>query len=130
MSNDGRRRRAVRAHAEAKPGVPQPGERRDPAAEQRVRARAVRRRDVVADEQLELLVVEMDAVRADDLRAEQPVLGEDPDGVRRDAHAAEHVGERAAPGARPTRPRLRSRRSASSPARPARSRPATARATR
>ena len=50
-----RRRGAVRRDADPDSGVPKRRQGRDPAAEERVRARAVRDRDVVCGEQLDLL---------------------------------------------------------------------------
>src|SRR5205814_7995830 len=67
----GRRGGAVRAEADAQAGGAQLGERRDPAAEERVRARAVDDGDVVPGEQLELLRVEMHAVGGDDSLREE-----------------------------------------------------------
>src|SRR5262249_50710183 len=85
----------VRAEADAEARGAQLREWRDPAAEERVRAWAVHDRDVVSREQLDLLVVEVDAVRGDDAGREEPELGEL--GDRGGAAAF----ERAVPRARP-----------------------------
>ena len=64
-------------------------ERRDPAAEQGVRARAVRDGDAVLGEQGDLLRVDLDAVRRDDALVEQAGGGEAADAalpVRLDEH--------------------------------------------
>ena len=66
-----RRRRRVGAEPDADAGRPQAGERRGAAAEQRVRARAVRDRDVAGcASSCDLVVVEVDAVRAEKLGPE------------------------------------------------------------
>ena len=67
-----RRRGAVRRDADADARLAQRRERGDAAAEDPVRARAVRDRDVVLGEERDLLLVGLDAVRGDDVRAEQP----------------------------------------------------------
>ena len=60
----------VRAEADADARRAQVGERRDPAAEQRVRARAVRDRHAALGEQGDLGVVHLDAVRAEQVGPE------------------------------------------------------------
>ena len=55
------------------------GERRDPAAEERIRAGAVGDGNVVPREQLELVVGQLDAVRGDDLRSQEAGGRETPD---------------------------------------------------
>ncbi len=84
---------AVGGDADADAGLAQRSEWRHPAAEDAVRARAVGDGDVVGREDLDLLLVGLDAVRGDDVRVEQPRLRERPDAGRA-RWRNEHVRER------------------------------------
>jgi hypothetical protein len=98
-----RGRGAVRADADPHAGRDQSAERRDPAAEDGVRARAVRNRDVVLCEQADLLVVCLDTVRGRDAFVQHADLGELPDRSRavRRAEQVRVLGPRAAAGGDP-----------------------------
>src|SRR5439155_11994283 len=74
---EGRRRSwAVRPEPDAETGSAQARQRRDPAAKRGVRPRAVDDRNVMLREQRDLLGVELDAVRRDELWREDAVAGQ------------------------------------------------------
>ena len=99
---EGRSRgRAVGAEPDADPGLAELGERCDSAAEQRVRARTVRDRDVVLGEQGDLLGVDRDAVRGDDVRVEQSEAGEIADPGRPERASGDQAGHRSLAGGQP-----------------------------